>query len=308
MNRWVLGALAGVIVNCMGLGDAAAAEPPDLVRLKNGGMVRGTIQEYVPGDHVTITLPNGEERRIAGDEVAEAGPAVPREATPAPAAASFPAATAAPAAPAAPAPPRVIATVKGDQAPINFTHEGEDPIAFHVRTGTQTAAVSGGWGGRTISVDAYEQICSAPCTADMRKGTHKLALSRSDGKPLGVEELVTIDGPATMNGTYESFSGMRTAGWLLVLGGAVTMVVGPLAALKDCGDDFLCDDFDEGVAIAMVAAGGVAMITGFIFAFKSDKATVTVQPGVSAARSHRNVAHEPSPRGTPLGLTGALRF
>jgi hypothetical protein len=301
MNRWVLIALAGVCANGVALGEARAAEPPDLVRLKNGGMIRGTIQEYVPGDYVVIKLPNGEERRIAGDQVEQAGPAEAREAAPAPAPApEHPASAAAPS-------PQVIARVKEDQAPVHFTHEGDEPIAFHVRTGTQTGTISGGW-GRTISADSYEQICSAPCTADLQKGTHKLALSRSDGKPIGVSELVTVDGPSTVSGTYESFAGMRTAGWIMAVAGGALAIGGTFASYNDCEGDPYCDSLNEGVLVGTVAGGMVLLLTGYFFTVKSDEATLTVQPGVAAGRSHRSVAYEPAARGTPLGLTGAIQF
>jgi hypothetical protein len=37
---------------------------PDTVFLKSGGLVRGTVAESAPGDHVTIAMPTGEIRRI----------------------------------------------------------------------------------------------------------------------------------------------------------------------------------------------------------------------------------------------------
>lgn len=52
---------------------AQGADLPDLVVLRNGGMMRGSIVELVPGDHVLIQLPNGEERRIDMSEVEYAG-------------------------------------------------------------------------------------------------------------------------------------------------------------------------------------------------------------------------------------------
>ena len=50
-----------------------AADLPDIVVLKNGGMMRGSIVELVPEDYVLIQLPNGEERRIDMAEVEYAG-------------------------------------------------------------------------------------------------------------------------------------------------------------------------------------------------------------------------------------------
>lgn len=54
---------------------APAAIPPDVVLQKDGGMLRGTISELIPGDVVVITLSSGEQRRIAMANVEYAGPA-----------------------------------------------------------------------------------------------------------------------------------------------------------------------------------------------------------------------------------------
>jgi hypothetical protein len=62
---------------------AAAATAPDLVRLKNGGMLRGTIAESEPGQSVTIVLLTGETRKISAADLRYAGPA--NAAPPAPA-------------------------------------------------------------------------------------------------------------------------------------------------------------------------------------------------------------------------------
>jgi hypothetical protein len=51
-----------------------AAPPSDLVRLKNGGMVRGSIIELVPGSFVVVELKNGETRRFEMNDVEYAGP------------------------------------------------------------------------------------------------------------------------------------------------------------------------------------------------------------------------------------------
>ena len=54
--RGVLGALVG-----LGLlvASSANAQSMDTVELRSGGVVRGTIVELLPGDHVTIQLPSG---------------------------------------------------------------------------------------------------------------------------------------------------------------------------------------------------------------------------------------------------------
>jgi hypothetical protein len=46
----------------------------DVVKLKSGGLLRGTIAELVPGEFVVIVLITGETRRIAASEFDYAGP------------------------------------------------------------------------------------------------------------------------------------------------------------------------------------------------------------------------------------------
>jgi len=54
-----------------------ASPPKDIVRLRSGGIVRGTIVESVPGDAVKIQLVTGEVRMIPYGETTYAGPDVP---------------------------------------------------------------------------------------------------------------------------------------------------------------------------------------------------------------------------------------
>lgn len=65
MLRMLLVTLA--VLLCAGA--AAAETPPDVVHMKNGGMLRGTISEKIPGERVVITLPNGEERTVPMKDV-----------------------------------------------------------------------------------------------------------------------------------------------------------------------------------------------------------------------------------------------
>lgn len=67
--RWAVLAFAMTLS-----GRALANSPPDLVRLKNGGMVRGSILELVPDSFVVVELKNGETRRFEMSEVEYAGP------------------------------------------------------------------------------------------------------------------------------------------------------------------------------------------------------------------------------------------
>lgn len=79
---------AAALVSCFVTGTAWAESPqggslgsptgssvrPDVVRLKNGGMVRGIIDARVPDEYVVITLPGGDSKRFDWSEIEYAGP------------------------------------------------------------------------------------------------------------------------------------------------------------------------------------------------------------------------------------------
>ena len=57
MRRGLVGALAGI--SLFVASSAFAQQAVDTVELRSGGVVKGTIVELLPGDHVTIQLPSG---------------------------------------------------------------------------------------------------------------------------------------------------------------------------------------------------------------------------------------------------------
>jgi hypothetical protein len=60
-------ALAPAVAHAQELSTPPA--PPDSVVLRNGGLIRGRIQEILPGDHLTIAMDTGEMRRVSWAEV-----------------------------------------------------------------------------------------------------------------------------------------------------------------------------------------------------------------------------------------------
>ncbi len=74
----------------------APAAPPDTLYLRNGGMIRGRVQEILPTSHVTVTLSTGDVRKVPWSEIdrvivasAATIPPLPSQpSTPAPAAAT----------------------------------------------------------------------------------------------------------------------------------------------------------------------------------------------------------------------------
>lgn len=122
---------------------AAPSAAPDVVLLKNGGMLRGLIVELVPDQSISLLLPTGETRTIPMDDVSFAGPseAVPWKRPP----------EAAPPVPSAPEEKKPegegiepFITLHGERARLRLI--GKEPnLTVHVKSGTATTT------GRTSS-------------------------------------------------------------------------------------------------------------------------------------------------------------
>ena len=69
------GAHAAVLTPAKSMQFEQATASPDLLVLKDGSLVRGTITEYVPEMGVTMQLPTGEFWTLDLDQVRYAGPA-----------------------------------------------------------------------------------------------------------------------------------------------------------------------------------------------------------------------------------------
>jgi hypothetical protein len=201
--------LAGFASLLLSAAAHAQGAPPDVVRLKDGSMYRGTISELVAGDHVVIVGVDGQTHRFEMKDVASAGPSAAPPAAPAPAS------------PAVPTPVQ-MGTIAAP-AQVSF-QANEGDVQLQVRTG-QAAIAGWGWGGRGATsfvgeVHSYQTLCTAPCTAVVPVGTHHLGLSAGGKAVVEAREPVVITGPGTLTGTYTSHYGTRVAGLLVVLVGA----------------------------------------------------------------------------------------
>jgi hypothetical protein len=156
----VLRLVATVVVSCW-VGFAAAADAPDIVRLKDGGMLRGTIIELVPGKSVDILLLGGERRKLDMAGVEYAGPAEPAP----PASVVTPAPTAPPIAPAPAVPLEQLVRV-----------ESKTPnLSLHRRTGTAIASFSSAPGVAVAQASYWDNLCDGlPCEISLPLGRHNL--------------------------------------------------------------------------------------------------------------------------------------
>jgi len=242
----------------------AATAAPDIVRLRDGSMVRGTIAELVAGQHVVLITLTGETRTYPMAEVDYAGPA--SGATAAPASTPAPAAT--------PAGRSPTAQGDGETRPFVTVHAGEarlrllgtEPgLTYHVRTGTATATGYSGGAVAAVRADAYTEICTAPCDASLPNGSHTLALSREEGTPISAGR-IEVGGPTTLEGTYIDRSGLRIGGWVVFLGGTIG---GTAIMLSGIGEE------DSTTTIGI--GGGIMLagtIVGLIMAMQGDGAEI----------------------------------
>ena len=256
--------------------DAAtgAAAPLDVVLLKDGGMVRGTIAEIAAGEQVTILTMAGQTRTFPMAEVEYAGPAskMPsREAE------------------VKPDPKtndangdkvKPLVTVHGKEAHLSLVGRGSG-ITFHRRSASAI-----GTGGAAFG---YDVMCTAPCDVSVPSGTYRLGLSHRGGVAVEAEEDVVVPpGRSTVEGEYIDRSGTRTLGWV-VFGASLAsfMVVPGLFAKEECEDRAYsgrdCEDVipDVGYLVGgAVSIGGV--IASMLMVSASDQSRISVSPGTPA--------------------------
>jgi hypothetical protein len=235
MRRWLRVGAAIVMVALVVAGlppqvaQAQVGVPPDIVRMKNGGLLRGTIIELAPGETVTVMTVDGQTRQIPMAEVSYAGPAG-NESPPQPAAVS----------PQASPPPSLQAP--SSQLQLRASEPG---ITFHVKRG-MTQGFGSGWisgrhGGHAliaVNLTNYELLCTAPCTTSLPPGSYELGLSQGAGRVVAANT-VTLVGNEALHGEYVSNQRLRI-GTLAV---SVALVVGGtfllLARQETCGAPFV---------------------------------------------------------------------
>lgn len=249
--------------------------PPDVVQLANGGMLRGTIVENLPGDHVTIQLTTGEIRTFPSAQVQFAGPAAsapsaaPQEVVP-------PAPSAALATPltrpiiAQPGPIPSYGAVAQPFPTVRLHVEATSPdLTLQQVTGTGTAIVSTGRSFSTIMVDSFAPLCTAPCDIDLPVRAYVLGVSQGQGAARrGDHNLFTLDHDMSLQLEYESREAARIVGWLTFIAGAIAGAGIMLGGILGNTSDF----------VTWLIAGSVVLvvseIVGLALAFLNDHADI----------------------------------
>jgi hypothetical protein len=257
----------------------AASTPPDIVKLKDGSLYRGTIMALVAGDYVEVRLPSGDTKRFAMREVTYAGAASDQPKS------------------GASAEPAVRTLGRQDTKSAKVHFESDTPDSnFHIRTGEATLV---GWAGRgafTALAHSYDNICAPPCDATLPIGQHRLAFSTRGRAPIEAEDALTIEGPSTVKAAYVDNAGTRVAG-LIVYGvsfavGTMMIVASAERHTPDCTGQSIarsCVDtsapVDGGLLWGGVAVLGLGAILGSVLAFQRDHVILEVTPMAAAVRS-----------------------
>jgi len=271
--RFLPAALVASAILCFAASAGAADTAPDVVLLKNGGMVRGAIQELVPGQSVEIILADGSRRHYAASDVEYAGAA---ERMPAASARPTPSA-------AAPAP---------DASATRLRFEADVPdLRLHERSGTVEATVYARNGLATALGATYTDLCSAPCEPTLAPGQHTLAVSIPGRRPIEVPPVVVPPGASTLKAVYDSRAGVRVAGALLglgsLVGGTVLIVLGAIGTThQECeasfvgGEPFCLDrhEIDATLLVTGVALTVVGTVASFAMMSVGDHAALRIAP------------------------------
>ncbi len=256
---------------------AHAQGPPDIVQLTNGGMLRGTISEYVPESHVLIVLPSGEERRVDAADVAYAGPA---ESAPSrsPTAASEPSA---PPGPVAVSPP-VPATAPSH--PVHFESERDGLDIHHVVATGRLLNVRASGGHAEVweeHIPIYDRLCTVPCNVPMQAGSYELGVSTGGNIWQPEQASLHVSGQTDVMVRWTDRSTTRWVGALVSLiggiGGAALVPVGA-AELIDTDDTVWQSVIGVGIALHVLS-----LAVGLPLAFWGDTFIVEQRPPAPTA-------------------------
>ncbi len=193
----------------------------DTVYLRNGGMIRGRIQEILPGSHVAITLVTGETRKVPWSEIGKV------------------VVTSTPAAPTGGA---VVATPAAAPTPIPMVGP---LVKVHVTSKKPVALLR-----RPSGSSGWVHACMSPCDTDLPiNDTYKVGgsgiTSSSEFRlqeQAGHTAHVIVD-PASTSGIIIG-GVMGGAGALGAYVGLILTVVGVAAANADCNSTYYTDQID----------------------------------------------------------------
>ena len=237
---------------------AGADTPPDVVKTRAGGLIRGTIVEKDPDGDVLIQTATGDLRRISMSEVEYAGPAQRGAAKP----------------------PDTEPEPDGVRLELRAS---EPHIAFQQYAGSASSRGMGyssdGLATYRGRFEAYDAICIAPCTARLPRGTLRLGLAKRNRETAEADP-IRITESGTLVGTYTDRQGTRTAGWILGIGSGVLglglITAGILDAQDTRSGNVIVEDAEPNYVLlgTGLGVGLVGGLVGFILTQIGDQAEI----------------------------------
>jgi hypothetical protein len=200
MKKSLLVPVVAAFLACPAIGHADPKAPPDVVLLENGGMVRGTVSEKVPGDYVVIQLVDGDTRKFSMDEVSYAGPeeGAPKRVKKAPA---------------------DQASAEKAAATVEVRTDAEGVTVAEI-TDRMTASA-----GNVVAVaEAWKDLCTAPCKLELAPGMHELMIY-GDGFPSATKKVDVRKGDRALVAKPGS-SGLTFLGGTFLTLGSVAAILG----------------------------------------------------------------------------------
>jgi hypothetical protein len=244
---------------------ALAASPgSDVIYLKNGGILRGTIIDAIPNAQARIQLATGEIATVPWSEVSR-----------------FEHASTAPAAPAAPAPAPPPASrsepSKREAAPVGLTVHIDSPSAVELQ---HKGPLNGGSDGETPT---WHTVCSSPCDRRLPSEGHYRIVG--DGARPS-RDFMLPEGTGTVTlAVSPSSSGWFVGGIVLMSVGGITMLVGLLIGLvgslaSTVDSSGTAQDWATG-GWAAFGLGAAGLIVGIIALASNVHTGVTISNGAT---------------------------
>lgn len=269
-----------------------AQVPPDVIRLRDGGMLRGTITEHVPDSHVSILLPSGESRRVPASDVLWAGPAAEMPppgmsvVTTPPSYGSDAAPATSPVAPGVYAPPGTALTpavpVATATVPVHFEADREG-VRVDLRVGTheQLFLTTSRYGisSHVVQRPIFQQLCIAPCTHEMAAGRFQIGVGLGhSGRTYLIPRVIEAQGPTRVQIHWDDRYAFRVIGSLVwAIGGALGttgMILGTIVCLNTYCGNAPSTEFLIAGAITL----GVASAVGIPMTFLRDEISFDLGP------------------------------
>jgi hypothetical protein len=262
---------------------AAVTASPDVIYLKGGGMLRGTLVDAIPGSRARIQLATGEIASVPWEQIDHIGQA-PGQDQP-------------------PPPPRKPPTPRAPTQPAPTPAAVQGSVKVHVE-GAEGAQLQYGETGH----DDWKSVCDLPCDASVPAGGHYRVVG-DDIRPTPDFELKAGAGEHENIHVKAASKTWSTLGAIAAGGGGIAAYIGfvigvTASSTPDTSQtptsarDAAMQSDQRGTATAgwvTCAIGLGAVIGGLIVVFSNTKTTVAQDAGSESSARLAPDAFKPTP-------------